>query len=401
MSLIRTIALPITVTVVLALVFTFGFEPGTPVAVALLGLVWIIFSTVQHFMMQSRSEQAESVTQLASQNMQQGQRLIVELNSSTAEQGEKIRGELDQIRTLISDSVGTLQDAFNNMNNLSATQQELVISTIKAMEGLEGEHAVNFADFTEETNNVLHHFVDHVIEISKDSMVMVEQIDEMSRGMSQADDLLNDVKTIADQTNLLALNAAIEAARAGEAGRGFAVVADEVRELSQRSDRFNEEIRMVLTTSLRNINDARVIIERIASKDMNMAIQARERVNQMMVGLAAMNKDFENKLEHMGKVVEEIDVNVGNAVRTLQFEDIVGQLTTYTTSHIDSLEEIRSIVENGTKQLFEMVNQSVQENEAFVNNLIHEIEAVRNRQAKDDHKAVEQQSMDEGDIELF
>jgi methyl-accepting chemotaxis protein len=86
-------------------------------------------------------------------------------------------------------------------------------------------------------------------------MIMLEQINEISRGMPQVDDLLNDVQPIADQTNLLALNAAIEAARARGAGRVFAVVADEARKLSQRSDPFNEGIRRLLTTSFKNTND--------------------------------------------------------------------------------------------------------------------------------------------------
>jgi hypothetical protein len=97
---------------------------------------------------------------------------------------------------------------------------------------------------------------------------------------------------------------------------------------------------------------------------MNMAIQAREGVNQVMVGLTTMNKDLEDKLALMGKAEEDIDINASNAVRTLQYNDIVRQLAAYTRNRIDSLEEIRSLVESGGQQLPEMMHRSVQEKEA-------------------------------------
>ena len=97
---------------------------------------------------------------------------------------------------------------------------------------------------------------------------MVEQIDDMAQHMGKAETLLNDVKGIADQTNLLCVNAAIEAARA-ERGKRIWVVADEVRSLSQRSDRFNDEIRAVLGTTRNNIISAKQTVSQLASKDMS------------------------------------------------------------------------------------------------------------------------------------
>lgn len=119
------------------------------------------------------------------------------------------------------------------------------------------EECTSITSFAVASDRVLSQFVDHVVNTSANSMAMVERIDDMVEHMGHADRLLDDVKVIADQTNLPALNAAIESTRAGDAGRGFAVVADEVRKLFRRSDRCNDAIRAVIGQSTQAIEGAR------------------------------------------------------------------------------------------------------------------------------------------------
>ena len=92
----------------------------------------------------------------------------------------------------------------------------------------------------------LRSFVDSVVENSKLAMELVEMTDRIATEMRQILGMLAKSREFPKQTNLLALNAAIEAARAGEAGRGFAVVADEVRDLSGRTSHFSQQIRALM-----------------------------------------------------------------------------------------------------------------------------------------------------------
>lgn len=313
---------------------------------------------------------------------------------------ERMRKDLRQIQTLVSDATGTLQGAFHGLNDRTGRQSELVGDMISMMRD-DGGEGMAMAGFAEETDEVLRYFVDYVVNTSANSMGMVERIDDMVEHMSHADHLLGDVKVIADQTNLLALNAAIEAARAGEAGRGFAVVADEVRKLSKRSDRFNDEIRTVIGESMRAIDGARDAIARLASQDMNFAIQAKTRVNAMLEHLTGLNQSVEVALDSVSDISGEVDELVGNAVRSLQFEDIVTQLAAYSERHLDRIHGLVNRIHQGVSELRAAEVRQPRDLLAALQQLQSELDALVADEDGRDSKPVGQASMNEGDVELF
>ena len=319
--------------------------------------------------------------------------LATELDDTVAAAAEDISGQLEQIRHLVADAVQTLNQSFHDLQRQSTHQIDIVHQLIHEMsEPAEGEERISFTSFAEETDKVLQIFVGHVVDMSKDSMRMVERIDDMVKQMDAADALLADVKTIADQTNLLALNAAIEAARAGEAGRGFAVVADEVRKLSQRSNRFSDQIKEVLDGSRQNIARARETVAHLASKDMNFAIQSKARVEQMMIQIEKMNAEINRGLSELSGVAGRIDQAVGDAVRSLQFEDIVSQLAGHGQRGAARLKEI-------TDEVRGEVAQTPMEDPA--SHLARLRRRLAERRTTAPATPVAQTAMDEGEIELF
>ena len=291
--------------------------------------------------------------------------LVSDVDRQIGEVVQQMRSELRQTEDLVRDATTALQHAFRRLNDKSGTQSRLVEQMIRRMKEETDDDLVS-PDFAEQADQVLSYFVDYVVNTSSSSIELVELIDGMVGHMNRADELLGDVKVIADQTNLLALNAAIEAARAGDAGRGFAVVADEVRKLSKRSDRFNDEIRVVIGESIQSINSAREAIAKLASQDMNFAIQAKAHVNKRLEQLSDVNNAVGRTLDSVALASGEMDVLVGDTVRSLQFEEIVTQLASFSECH---LERIHTLINRVRLGLSAPGLSGAQTPQAFVANL--------------------------------
>jgi len=359
-------------------------------AIASYGLLIMSSRTLKDKTLELNVDQKKSSDELLESTKKQYVNLSNEMNM--------IASKVDVMKAVVSDAVMSLSESFTTLSTQVSAQENLMHEIIDGLHSSEGDE--DHKGFIEETKEVLEYFVNNITEVSRGGMTMVYTVDDIEVQMDDVNQLLGEISAVADQTNLLALNAAIEAARAGEAGRGFAVVADEVRALSTNSNNLNDKIRAVVDKSKSNIAKAKEIVGEIAGKDMSVAMKHKSRVDEVLVLMEEKNQFVNNKLQEVKKIALNVENGVNVAVRSLQFEDIARQQCDQLNSHIALVDQL-FVDMRSEVALVESDLSTVAAVSEAISKLNKSIESVTSKANEIHSTTISQNDMNEGDVELF
>ncbi|WP_100640397.1 HAMP domain-containing methyl-accepting chemotaxis protein [Marinobacter salexigens] len=219
------------------------------------------------------------------------------VTSQTSEGINRQKQETDQVAAAMNEMSATVAEIARN------AEQAFSVASDAADQATEGEHEVR------ET-------VNQVNSLAKEVGQSMEIIQNLQAETSNIGTVLDVIKSVAEQTNLLALNAAIEAARAGEQGRGFAVVADEVRSLAQRTQSSAQEIEALVTSLQNSAGNSVSAMESSASLASRTLTRATatgasiERITRSVDEIKQYNNQIATASEQQTSVAEEINQNI-------------------------------------------------------------------------------------------
>ncbi|HIF51409.1 MAG TPA: methyl-accepting chemotaxis protein [Thiotrichaceae bacterium] len=200
--------------------------------------------SLQHRLDETRKDETGSIASVINELLE----MYKELISKLSEAGQSVSLASNEVKSTVANTIDGLSESKSNIDQLviSMDQMTLAIAEVAKSASFTAATASKADAEAQQGNIVVGETVDSIKVLAEGFQQTTQVMEELRQDSDNIGSVLTVIEDIAEQTNLLALNAAIEAARAGEQGRGFAVVADEVRTLARRTQDSTVEIQTIV-----------------------------------------------------------------------------------------------------------------------------------------------------------
>ncbi len=281
------------------------------------------------------------------ENVQDIIREVKSASDDVASGNNQLAATMEELSSNFDNQAVQVSDIAHNMDNITQLSNK-VYKDLDESKNLLGDAAEHTHIGTQQLNSVK----DKILMINKQTDTLSETISSLSKNSTQIGEILVVINDIADQTNLLALNAAIEAARAGEAGRGFAVVADEVRKLAERTQKATSEIEGIITNFQKESDVASMEMKKadeVVKEGVKSVDETIDDFSTIVNGVDIANTDIENINKMVGEqnsAVQLINENTSVIASGIEESTVAVSQVATTVSHLQNrAEQLKSLVE--------------------------------------------------------
>ena len=234
---------------------------------------------------------------------------------------------LARAQQILQDAVSNLSASFDGLRVTLEEQHSLLLS----MTSIEGNDSASRV--AKVTSKLLKGFVDDVLRVSYGSMLVADQLFTTAERLGEVTERTKQLDRLAGDSHFIALNARIEAQRAGDTGATFNVVANEMKRLAAESSKLSARIDKEVASCMESLHRSQDATQALASHDLTTAIESNTALLASLQNLNAVNDSMKTGLERVSN-------NVANALRALQFEDMLTQLLEHTKARVLQVSEL-------------------------------------------------------------
>lgn len=250
----------------------------------------------------------------------------VALHTLIAKSHHDILHRIQSVMALSDDKTIALSEQFQTLSKNASLQSDYLNQLIDIAQTVDvGNEKVSLQEVSALLHKTFLESINCMLEISKQAMLMVYILNDGTKNLNEIEKSIRQIEVINHKTKYLSINATIEAVRAGEAGESFQVVASEVRDLSNDTQRLAVNIRGQVNQMTETLSYAQEILQKVASIDMSSNMMAKEQLDEMMDGLITNSERIAHIAAEASTSSKEFSNSTRQLVTDIQYQDRIRQ----------------------------------------------------------------------------
>lgn len=255
-----------------------------------------------------------------------------------------MHAQLPAVANYVEEGAVSIVEEFKRLSLKTKDQSENMARVVDVARSIDmGGEKIPYEESVKILYEPLSEAITKILQVSKLAMSMVMTIGNAADNISKVEQCIEQVQTLTRQTNMLAMNTQIEAARAGDAGRSFRIIAQEVKALSENIRSISNQIQSEVLQVSTSVKKSSEVVDNLAYYDMTDNLELKEKIDSLIDSIVNQNARFGHLLKDSAQSADEVSQTISELVMGIQFQDrnsqVLGDFRTLLERIIAHLEQ--------------------------------------------------------------